>query len=200
MELTEEQMEQARIIAWRTVRKFGFQSVVFNYEDCYQDACLGLLQAMDRYDPDRNVQFNTFAERRIYGAVVDAMRNNDQFHRGRHVNIRDYINVISLEDVPRCEFPDSRSPPDVLFYRDECKRIMLKVASKLGRKYKRCFELYCRGFTMKEIGKKIGVNESRTSQMLTAVKIGTKNYVAGNKVLQRSMNSRKRNGKKSNGK
>jgi len=43
-------------------------------EDLEQSAIQGLLEAIDRFDTDRNVKFKTFAYKRIYGAVIDAIR------------------------------------------------------------------------------------------------------------------------------
>ena len=43
-------------------------------EDLEQSAIQGLLEAIDRFDRDRNVRFKTFAYKRIYGAVIDAIR------------------------------------------------------------------------------------------------------------------------------
>lgn len=43
-------------------------------EDLEQSAIQGLLEAIDRFDYDRNVKFKTFAYKRIYGAVIDAVR------------------------------------------------------------------------------------------------------------------------------
>ena len=43
-------------------------------EDLEQSAIHGLLEAIDRFDNDRKVKFKTFAYKRIYGAVIDAVR------------------------------------------------------------------------------------------------------------------------------
>lgn len=43
-------------------------------EDLEQSAIHGLLEAIDRFDEDRQVKFKTFAYKRIYGAVIDAVR------------------------------------------------------------------------------------------------------------------------------
>lgn len=43
-------------------------------EDLEQSAIYGLLEAIDRFDADRQVKFKTFAYKRIYGAVIDAVR------------------------------------------------------------------------------------------------------------------------------
>lgn len=46
-------------------------------DDLVHDGIVGLLDALDRYDPERGVQFRTFAEPRIRGAILDGLRHKD---------------------------------------------------------------------------------------------------------------------------
>ena len=46
-----------------------------DYDDLYQEACLGLLDALKRYDPDRGVEFSTYATYYIEGAVKQYFRD-----------------------------------------------------------------------------------------------------------------------------
>ena len=48
-----------------------------NVEDLISVGTLGLLHAMGRFDPTRNVKFRTYAEFRIRGAMLDEMRAMD---------------------------------------------------------------------------------------------------------------------------
>jgi RNA polymerase sigma factor for flagellar operon FliA len=49
--------------------------------DLVQDGMLGLIDAARRYDEDRGIKFETFAERRVRGAMIDALRR-DAWPRG----------------------------------------------------------------------------------------------------------------------
>ncbi len=42
--------------------------------DLVQDGVLGLIDAARRFDEDRGIKFETFAERRVRGAMIDALR------------------------------------------------------------------------------------------------------------------------------
>jgi RNA polymerase sigma factor FliA len=42
--------------------------------DLVQDGVLGLMDAARRFDEDRGIKFETFAERRVRGAMIDALR------------------------------------------------------------------------------------------------------------------------------
>jgi RNA polymerase sigma factor for flagellar operon FliA len=49
--------------------------------DLVQDGVLGLIDAANRFDEDRGIKFETFAERRVRGAMIDALRK-DAWPRG----------------------------------------------------------------------------------------------------------------------
>src|SRR5919107_3366400 len=49
--------------------------------DLVQDGVIGLIDAANRFDEARGIKFETFAERRIRGAMIDALRK-DAWPRG----------------------------------------------------------------------------------------------------------------------
>jgi RNA polymerase sigma factor for flagellar operon FliA len=49
--------------------------------DLVQDGVIGLIDAANRFDEDRGIKFETFAERRVRGAMIDALRK-DAWPRG----------------------------------------------------------------------------------------------------------------------
>src|SRR5438876_2226007 len=49
--------------------------------DLVQDGVIGLIDASHRFDEDRGIKFETFAERRVRGAMIDALRR-DAWPRG----------------------------------------------------------------------------------------------------------------------
>ena len=46
-------------------------------EDLIQVGMVGLLQSADRFDPERGVKFQTYANRRVEGAMLDYLRSLD---------------------------------------------------------------------------------------------------------------------------
>lgn len=48
-----------------------------DYDDLVGDGLLGLIEAIDRFDPSHNVRFKTYAESRIRGAILDGVRGRD---------------------------------------------------------------------------------------------------------------------------
>ncbi len=49
---------------------------------------LGLLQAMEGFDPERGLAFSTFAMRRIRGAILDELRSRDPLSRADRGQVR----------------------------------------------------------------------------------------------------------------
>lgn len=52
-------------------------SGVMGYEDLIAHAVVGLIDAIEKFDPDRNVKFETYALTRIRGEVIDVIRQLD---------------------------------------------------------------------------------------------------------------------------
>uniref|UniRef100_A0A7V3YF88 FliA/WhiG family RNA polymerase sigma factor n=1 Tax=Candidatus Caldatribacterium californiense TaxID=1454726 RepID=A0A7V3YF88_9BACT len=57
-------------------------------EDLEGYGILGLLQALDRFEPRRGVRFETYALSRIRGAILDYLRSLDPLTRGERQNLR----------------------------------------------------------------------------------------------------------------
>ncbi|MDY7109435.1 MAG: sigma-70 family RNA polymerase sigma factor [Planctomycetota bacterium] len=50
-------------------------------DDLIQQGYLGLIDAMDRFDADRDIRFETFSRRRVFGAIQDYLRSIDSVPR-----------------------------------------------------------------------------------------------------------------------
>lgn len=62
-------------------------------EDLASFGAIGLLEAFDRFDEGRDIQFTTFAEYRIRGAMMDALRATDTFTRHRRQVAKEVIDA-----------------------------------------------------------------------------------------------------------
>lgn len=70
-ELIELHLPYARIVAASYYGRRYHNDIEF--EDYYQLASVGLIEALDRFDPSMGVQFRTFASRRMHGSIVDGL-------------------------------------------------------------------------------------------------------------------------------
>jgi len=62
---------------------------VLSAEDIISYGTIGLIQAVDRYDPSVGVKFETYAIRRVKGAIIDAIRSLQQLSRDASRRARD---------------------------------------------------------------------------------------------------------------
>ncbi|MCR4402745.1 MAG: FliA/WhiG family RNA polymerase sigma factor [Firmicutes bacterium] len=83
------------ILAGRMAMKL---SAVVGYEDLVGWGVIGLIEAVEKFDPGRGVKFETYATTRIKGAMADGMREADWVPRSVRQNARRIARVYaSLE-------------------------------------------------------------------------------------------------------
>jgi RNA polymerase sigma factor for flagellar operon FliA len=76
-------------------------------DDLFSAGVIGLMDAIDKYDPSRDNKFKTYAEFRVRGAILDELRNQDWVPRSvREVNKREDRARMELEHMY------GRSPTD----------------------------------------------------------------------------------------
>lgn len=78
-------------------------------DELYSAGCMGLVSAVDRYDPGRDARFSTYAITRIRGAVLDELRSHDVLGRV----VRDRVNRIEKVEAELLGRNAVVSPEDV---------------------------------------------------------------------------------------
>ena len=63
-------------------------------EDCISDGYIGLIQAVDRFDPSLGYKFETFASIRIKGAIIDSLRAKDWLPTAVRQKVKKYHQVV----------------------------------------------------------------------------------------------------------
>jgi len=69
--LAERYLDFARMLAATAFARRTHNDIEFG--DYFQLASLGMLEAIDRFDPNREIQFRTFASKRIQGAILNGL-------------------------------------------------------------------------------------------------------------------------------
>ena len=59
------------------------------FDELISAGCLGLIDAIDRYDPSREVDLKTYAAYRIKGAILDELRSMDWYSRSMRKKIQE---------------------------------------------------------------------------------------------------------------
>lgn len=76
-------------LAYKISKTFAYKKPnVLDFDDILQEARLGLLDAIDKFDPTKGFQFTTYAQQRIRGAVIDGINVMDWTPRKAKKDIR----------------------------------------------------------------------------------------------------------------
>ena len=78
-------------------------------DELYSAGCVGLVSAVDRYDPGRDARFTTYAITRIRGAVLDELRSHDILGRV----VRDRVNRIEKVEAELLSSNAVVTPEDI---------------------------------------------------------------------------------------
>ncbi len=181
----------------------------------------GLIDAIEKYDAERGVKFETYAVTRIKGAIIDELRSFDWVPRTIRAKARtieaamaklegtlqrtpsdaelalevavsepelhrvlaevSFVGLAALDEVIGSTegeaaegttlgdtVPDRAAGPIVTVEVEEMKRVLAGAISRLGEREKMVLTLYYyEGLTLAEIGRVLGVSESRACQIHT---------------------------------
>ncbi len=90
----------ARREANRTLRLHGIVQV--ELADIFQSACVGLMQSIDRFDPQKGAAFTTYAAYRIQGAVLNSLETYSEVQQQIQAHARkraERVDSLRVDDV-----------------------------------------------------------------------------------------------------
>lgn len=73
----------------------------YEYDDLYQYGCIGLIKAVDRFDPDYGVTFSTYAVPLIIGEIKRFLRGDGAVHVSRTIRENSMKVVRTLEEAEK---------------------------------------------------------------------------------------------------
>ena len=144
------------------------------FDDLVSAGTIGLVQAVDRFDESRGLQFQSYARHRIQGAMLDFLREEDPLTRAERRRVREspgalsatwertQPSTVSLEQAPEASLRCAAAP------------VGLTLRSEILQARRRCLSareerviklLYDFGWRSREIAADLHVNESRVSQI-----------------------------------
>jgi len=100
-------MPYAKVVAASYYGKRFHNEIEFG--DYLQYASLGLLEALDRYDPARGVQFRTFAARRMHGAILNGLERLTE--KQQQIAARQRLRNERLQDLRPAGAGGGEGPP-----------------------------------------------------------------------------------------
>lgn len=123
-----------------------------DHEDVVSAGMVGLIQCADKFDPDKNASFVTFAWRRIRGAMFDEIKKPD-------------VTFVDIDDLP---LADSRDFLNELIIHNASQQIQKAMARLTDKQRFVLCKYFFEDLTMREIGELIGRSESAVSLVYTA--------------------------------
>jgi RNA polymerase sigma factor for flagellar operon FliA len=101
-------------------------------DDMKSAGMLGLLDAANKFDQSKNIQFKTFAEHRIRGAILDEMRKLDWFSRSLREKQSRVAKTIASLELQLGRDPEDFEVAQALAMNLDDYRLMLAEVSHLG--------------------------------------------------------------------
>ncbi len=83
---------------------------ILKREDIYQYGIVGLLDALERFEPEFGVSFKTFAYKRIYGEVIDAIRKEGVLNRKQ---VKDINRILRTTEKLRVSLEREPAPTEI---------------------------------------------------------------------------------------
>ena len=162
---------------------------------------LGLIGAIERFEPERGIRFETFAMARIRGSIIDALRSLDWVPRSVRARAREVeLAQSKLEQEPSvCSLDEPWALPDLsgdqvslldtisdpsaadpqrALDTSEIKDRLAEAIGSLAQREQLVIALYYyENLTLREIGEVLDVTESRVSQLHTKAVMRLKSHL-----------------------
>ena len=135
---------------------------IIDFEDLVGFGFFGLLDAVERYNPNKDIKFKTYARLRINCAIYDGLRK--MLPSRRYYDITEHIlrfSIISLNEISR--YIENKITPEYLLEKKEIKKEVIDALKKLPQREYEVLELYYyEWLTLKEISNIFRISEIRT--------------------------------------
>ena len=135
---------------------------IIDFGDLVGFGFFGLLYAVERYNPNKDIKFKTYARLRINCAIYDGLRK--MLPPIRYYDITEYIlpySIISLNEISR--YIENKITPEYLLEKKEIKKEVIDALKKLPQREYEVLELYYyEWLTLKEISNIFRISEIRT--------------------------------------
>ena len=127
--IIEEFLPIIKHLAFKASRGFDDDGIT---EDLISSGVLGLLEAMEKFDPARGIKLNTFAYLRIRGAMIDELRKRNWFPRSARTKAKKLEEVIRKLEARLGRYPREEEVAEELKVDLDDYLIMLKDFGSLS--------------------------------------------------------------------
>lgn len=161
--LIERYVPLARVLA-RRMRVAS--SAAADADDMFSAALIGLIDAVDRFEPGRGVPFEAYASLRIRGAIIDELRRMDERGRGATTDSPIAISLDGLVEADWDAFLATDDELDEPFEREDLRGRVQKAVDMLPPRQREVLaRYYADALTLREAGTRMGISEARACQL-----------------------------------
>ena len=161
--LIERYLPLARALARRVPRIVNGAA---DADDMSSAAILGLIDAVDRFEPGRGVPFEAYARLRIRGAMIDELRRLDERGRGAAAETPGAISLDGLIEEDGEGVLATDDELDEPFEREDLRgRVQTAIDVLPPRQREVLARYYADSLTLREAGARMGISEARACQL-----------------------------------
>lgn len=147
-------------------------SALAERDDLESVAMVGLIQAIDRFDPDRGVPFEAFAALRIRGAIVDELRVFDDLTRAERDRVLEQdgpdqrtVSLDALLAAGGDRWVADAGLDQRFDEEDLHSRVGRAIESLSSRQRELIAHRYGTAKTLRDAARRMGISEARASQL-----------------------------------
>jgi len=133
------------------------------YDEAYQDAAMGLVEAVRRYQRRRRLTFGAYVRVRVRGAIIDGLRRRSLAWRAARSSEAVPVREVALSEAMALPAQHSAVDPWIQ------ERLHRAIGRLSDRERYVLHQVYSAGFSLTEVAAQIGLSVSRVSQIHTSV-------------------------------
>ena len=137
-------------------------------DDLYQIALIALLEAVRRFDPEREAKFPTYASACIRNRLLDAVRAASA---GKNAPLRDSVPIDGEDEGAASELVSPELSPEQQYIEKEAEESFFSALGEmLGEQDLTVLRFYLAGVPYKEIAEKLGISAKKVDNTVYGAK------------------------------
>lgn len=137
-------------------------------DDLYQIALIALLEAVRRFDPEREAKFPTYASACIRNRLLDAVRAASA---GKNAPLRDSVPIDGEDESAASELVSPELSPEQQYIEKEAEESFFSALGEmLGEQDLTVLRFYLAGVPYKEIAEKLGISAKKVDNTVYGAK------------------------------
>lgn len=137
-------------------------------DDLYQIALIALLEAVRRFDPEREAKFSTYASACIRNRLLDAVRAASA---GKNAPLRDSVPIDGEDEGAAGELVSPELSPEQQYIEKEAEESFFSALGEmLGEQDLTVLRFYLAGVPYKEIAEKLGISAKKVDNTVYGAK------------------------------